>query len=158
MRAPCPPRLHLLLMIKWDNLFLQPFWDGDVVSCCLQAPLFSNSRLPWQNHCALFPTFSFGSGGWPMPFIPSWQSYRCAPHGCSKERNTGQQMCWFYLTGSSLWGGRAGQQIGPWRVLDPWCLVKHRLLFKTAACPVETWWIWWGKEKWNHGDRGYQSW
>ena len=45
------------------------------ISSCLQAPLLSNSRSPDQGHCVLYPTFSFGSGGWPMPYIPSWESY-----------------------------------------------------------------------------------
>ena len=68
----------------------------------MQAPLFSNDKLPNEGHCVSFrlpitmpsqcqaiinpvllqvavPDFAFG--GWPEAFLPPWASTRCVPGG-----------------------------------------------------------------------------
>jgi len=59
-----------------DNcpMLIPPIFENST-NCPSPAPLLANSKYADQEHCVLYPTFSLGSGGWPMPNIPSWQTY-----------------------------------------------------------------------------------
>lgn len=46
-----------------------------------QAPIFAYDRRKEQAHCVLYPDFTFGSAGWPLARIPSWEDFRFANPG-----------------------------------------------------------------------------
>lgn len=59
----------------------------------MQAPIFAFGREAGDTRCVLYPDFTFGPGGWPLAYLPSWEDFRCLlpPPGTSKKAAFGTE-------------------------------------------------------------------